>query len=32
MFEKTIKDIVKISGKTLHKGNNSTILLKPFFE
>ena len=29
MFEKTIKDIVKISGKTLHKGNNSTILLKP---
>ena len=29
MFEKTIKDIVKISGKTLHKGKNSIILLKP---
>ena len=29
MFEKTIKDIIKISGKTLHKGQNSTILLRP---
>ena len=32
MREKTVKDVVIISGKTLHKGSNSTILLKPLPE
>jgi UDP-3-O-[3-hydroxymyristoyl] N-acetylglucosamine deacetylase len=32
MREKTVKNTVKISGKTLHKGSNSTIVLKPLPE
>jgi len=32
MREKTIKGIVKISGKTLHKGSNSTLILRPLPE
>jgi len=32
MREKTVKGIIKISGKTLHKGSDSTVLLKPLPE